>query len=155
MAEVKPGVNRWRLAFFLSAAVNLMIVGVVVGAVMRGPPKGFEMVRDLGFGPYSAALSEEDRKELRKAFRALFPDPKAVRRLMRDDLDAVLQALRADPFQPEILEAALARQKQRLREKLDQGQDLLRDRLVAMSVAERREFADRLEASLLRGHKHD
>jgi Heavy-metal resistance len=54
-----PG--RWmRVALVLSLAVNLLVAGMAVGVALRGGPPE-TAVRDLGFGPFAAALSPADR----------------------------------------------------------------------------------------------
>ena len=150
----RPVARGWRIAFFASLALNLLILGVVGGALIKGPPHMRpDMVRDLGFGPFTEALDEGDRAALRKAFKDRAPDLRTARHTMRADFAALLAALRADPFDPVALESALARQSVRSAERLALGQQLLRDRLAEMTVDARRAFADRLEASLTR-RKH-
>jgi uncharacterized membrane protein len=153
----RPGGGRGlRIALAISLALNLLVVGVAGGALLAGaghPPR--PVVRDLGFGPFGQALSPADRAALRDAFAAEAPDMRGMRREMRSDLARLLAALRADPFDPAALRAALESQGARARERLDLGQRLLADRLVAMSVAERQAFADRLQAALSRGRGAD
>lgn len=143
--------NRWRTAFFALLALDLLVVGAMGGMMLKGPhgPRG-DIVRNLGFGPYGEALTPEDHAALRKAFKAHKPDLKASRAQFRADMDEMLAALRAEPFDPARLAAAFAHQRERLAGQMALGQDLLRERLVAMSPAERAAFADRLEKSLTR-----
>ena len=60
---------------------------------------------------------------------------------------AVIAALRAQPFQPEALDSALQRQHATIADQIALGQQILRDRLVAMTDDQRAAFADRLEQS--------
>jgi hypothetical protein len=62
----------------------------------------------------------------------------------------MLRALRAEPFDPETLSAALERGTTRAAERQSIGQALILERVGQMSSAERQSFADRLEASLSR-----
>ena len=57
-----------RIALAISVALNLAIAGLVAGAVLRNhAPGGREDVaRELGFGPFTEALSREDRRALRQ-----------------------------------------------------------------------------------------
>lgn len=143
-AERPRGNRRLKIALAVSLAFNLCIVGVVAGVMLRdGPPRGGG--RDFGLGPLSEALSHEDRRALRKDFVARHPDIRDARRQMRAEFDAVLAALRADPFDPAALDGALAAIAARNQSLLDTGRELVAERLKAMTAAERAAFADRLE----------
>ncbi|MGL5361762.1 MAG: periplasmic heavy metal sensor, partial [Bosea sp. (in: a-proteobacteria)] len=87
-----------RIALALSVALNLAVVGVVGGALLRRDDgaQGRGMVRDLGFGQFNQALTPEDRAELRQRFVRQAPGLFHDRKAMRADLDALLAALRAD-----------------------------------------------------------
>jgi hypothetical protein len=69
---------------------------------------------------------------------------------MRADVEDLLATLRADPFDPAAAEAALAAITRRATDRLDLGRELMADRILAMSDAERLAFADRLERGLKR-----
>lgn len=142
--------RRWKIAFFASLAVNLMVAGIVGGALLKDPHDRGREVRDLGFGPFTEALSEADRDALRKSFRDRRPDFRAARAQMRADMGEMLSALRADPFDAGRLSRAFDTQQARLADHLKLGQDLLRERLAGMSDAERHAFADRLEQRITR-----
>jgi uncharacterized membrane protein len=140
-----------------SLALNLLVGGLVIGAVIKGPPPGNhgDMVRDMGFGIFDQALTREDRAHLREAFRKAAPARGDMQRMLRADVDAMMAALRAVPFDPAALDGALALQRQRIDQRMTLGQRLVRDRLLTMTEAERAGFADRLEAALSRRDKPD
>jgi hypothetical protein len=69
---------------------------------------------------------------------------------MRTDLEALLATLRASPFDPVATEEALTTVARRATDRLDLGRDLITNRILAMSDAERQAFADRLERGLKR-----
>lgn len=149
--RVAPG-RGLKIALAISLALNLAVAGIVGGTLLGGlrpspPPE----VRDLGFGPFGRALSPDDRAALRRAFLAEAPDMRGMRREMRADLADLLGALRAVPFDAAALRAAFDAQDARARERLDLGQRLLADRLIAMTDPERAAFADRLQDVLTRG----
>lgn len=148
----RPAGNRGlRIALAVSVALNLAVLGTFAGA-MLGPdgPRSHRNPADLGFGFYTEALLPEDRAELRRRFIASRPQIVEQRRAMRLDLDAVLVALRAEPFDPAFLDTALKAQTERLESRLVIGQTLLRDFLVDLPADARRAFADRLEAATTR-----
>ena len=147
--------RKLRIALAVSVAVNLAVVGLVVGTALRHGegPMGRSNVRDLGFGIYSQILNREEKEALRAAFLAEAPDLRAKRRAMRQDALDVVAALRADPFDADRLSEVLAVQGQRLSEQLSVGGRLIGAFLIEMAPEARRAFADRLEASLKRPKK--
>lgn len=140
-----------RIALAVSLALNLVIVGIVAGAVLRqGPPRGGQ---DFGLGPLSEALSRADRKALRAAFVDRHPDLRAERQAMRTDVEVLVDTLRAETFDPLALDAALTAIVRRNGDLLASGQDLLSARLKAMDPSDRAAFADRLEKKMPRRDK--
>lgn len=152
-AAPQPSGGWVRIALVISLAVNLGIAGVVAGAMFRsdGPMHSGRMVRDLGFGPFTEALSKDDRAGLRRAFLQKLPEMRNVRRAMHDDISTLLAQLRATPFDAAGLAAAFDRQNQRNAERLKLGQQLIFDLVVGMSDEARQAFAGRLEESLAKG----
>lgn len=146
----KPG-KGLRIALGLSLALNLLVAGLVAGAVLRDGGPRERMVRDLDFGPFTEALSPNDRDELRRDFVQRAPDLRGMRQAMQADLETFLAALRTEPFDPAALAQVLASQQGRMARRVELGQELLLDRLTAMDPAERAAFADRLERRLRRG----
>ncbi|MBC2837094.1 periplasmic heavy metal sensor [Gemmobacter straminiformis] len=147
----KPSGRGVRIALAVSVALNLLIVGLVAGAVLRdGGPRG-RMMGELDFGPFTEALTREDRDALRQAFVERMPDMRDMRRQMRTDFAALLAALRAEPFDPAALREVMANQSSRMQERLQIGQSLMLERLEAMSPEARAAFADRLEERLRHG----
>lgn len=138
----------------LSLALNLGVAGLAAGAFLRdgGPPGRDD--RAFGFGPLGEALDREDRKALRSAFFQSFPKLREGRAALRADFDALVAALRAEPFDPAALDAALATIAARNTEMLDTGRDLIATRLRSMDAAGRAAFADRLENALSRAARH-
>jgi len=145
--------GKLRIALALSLAVNLAIGGVLVGSFLRdAPPRSG---RDFGLGPISEALSREDRKALRAAFVAQHPDIGGDRQAMRSDIEALLASLRATPFDPAALDAALTTIAQRNGALIATGQAVLAERIKAMDPAKRAAFADRLEKKMPHRGKRD
>lgn len=141
-----------KIALALSVALNLAVAGLAVGAWLGdGPHRG--MPRDMSFGPFSEALDSDDRRALRKALLARLGEFRGQREAARAEFQALLTALRADPFQPEALKTALAALEARNAERLDLGRSLIEARLIEMTPEERAAFADRLEKGLKRGRK--
>lgn len=142
---------RWVLV--ASLALNLAVGGMMLGAMLKGGPGGRDMVRDMGFGPYDAALLPQDRDALRAALRSKSRDLKANHALSGADLQAIVSALRATPFDPAALGAAMRVQQDHLAARLALGSDAMRDFLVSLSAQDRLAFADRLEERLMHSPK--
>lgn len=140
--------RRWLLP--VSLALNLLVVGIVGGAAVRHAfdDDGPMMVRDLAFGPFTEALSHDDRAALRRSFLTRAGDLRDLRPKGRADFDGLLVALRATPFDLDAVKTQMAGQRDRMAERLGLGQDLLVERIAAMSDVERAAFAERLEAAL-------
>lgn len=141
-----------RIALILSLALNLLIIGLVVGALLAvGPRSGSDgdpRLRALGLGPFALALSREDRTAVqgridRDAFRA-------ERRALGASLVALREALLAEPFDRAAADAALARSRGSAEALQAQGHAALLDQIEAMSADERAELAQRLERALRR-----
>lgn len=155
-----------RRALYVSVAVNLLVVGAVVGllaahGLREGHPYGD---RGVGFGRYTQALSPQDRAALRDAYRgqmhdmmrqgaggAEYDDPRA---LFHAERAGIVAALRADPFDPAAVQALFDRQKMRMTAAIALGQSLLLQRISAMSPQERAVFADRVEAGPQKDTRH-
>lgn len=141
-----------RIALVLSLSVNLLVAGLVAGAVLRGGQSP-EAVRDLGFGPFAAALSEDDRKALRQAYMLRAVQGGDTRRAMAGNMQALVAALRADPFNPEAARDLMQQASDRLAKRIDLGMSLLFDLIAGMPEAARLDFADRLATELRHGAK--
>ncbi len=143
-----PRWMRWLLV--ASLALNLAVLGVMGGAALRfrGGGPHVMAVRDLTFGPFTEALSPPDRETLRREFMGEPGAFQAERHEARSDLEQILTALRAEPFDPGRIRSGLDRQKARLETRMDLGQGLLADLIARMPVEERLKFADRLQGVL-------
>lgn len=148
-AVVKVPGKGVRIALAISVALNLAVAGLFAGSFLKdhedGGPRG---VREIGFGPFSEALSREDRKALRRALLARMPEMRQARQEAGQDAQTLLAVLRAEPFDPGQLAAVLDAQRVRMAARFEVGQGLMRDLLVAMTPEARRTFADRLEKRL-------
>jgi uncharacterized membrane protein len=113
------------------------------------------MMRDMGFGPYDAALRPQDRDTLRAALRQQSRDLKTSRAVAGEALLQVVTSLRATPFDPAALSEAIMAHQNHLAARMQFGTDAMRDFLISLSPQERLAFADRLEERLRHGPKDD
>ncbi len=154
MAEAEPKKRLpWgRIVLVASLAFNLLIVGMVAGAMLGGPRDRDRnpVLRDLGFGPFVGALPRHDRVALAAALRREAGPFRENRAELRRQFEAILDALRADPFDPAGLERLVAEQSRRIGERQRLGQRLLLERIAGMSAAERAAYAAALDHALRR-----
>ena len=147
--EQKGGSRGIKIALAVSVALNLAVVGLAAGAWLKdGPTRG--MPRDLSFGPFSEALSDEDRRALRKALFDRAPAFRETRAAARAEFAALVAALRADPFDASAVQTALAAIETRYTQRLALGRSLIEARILEMSAEERLAFAERLDKGLRR-----
>lgn len=139
-----------KVLLFTSLAVNLAVVGLAIGAVLRhGDMMGHRADRASQFGgPYTGALSREDRRAIWQQMRAMHGEGRPSRDDIRAEFAAVVQALRADPYDPGLVRDIVGRQFDAGIARQQAGQALLLERIDAMSPAERAAFADRLAERL-------
>jgi len=138
----------FKIALALSLALNLCVAGLVAGAALRAhgdDGAARRGVRDVNFGPFTEALSREQRRALLGRLGDGGTGLREMRAQMRSDLEDVVTALRAAPFDPAAVEAAFERQGARLSMRADAGRKALVDLVLAMSDTDRAEFVRRLE----------
>ncbi|MGR3321436.1 MAG: periplasmic heavy metal sensor [Pseudooceanicola sp.] len=149
----RPGMRPWlRVLVFASLALNLLVIGALAGLVAvhdrddpRRPPR-----LDRSVGPLTHALSDEDKRRIGREMRRAYREGRPSRAEFYAEYQQVIAALRADPYDPSIVADSLRRQLDASAERQRIGQDLLLERLAAMTPEERAEFAARLEEGLAR-----
>lgn len=152
-SNLKP--RRWMMpVFILSIAANLLVVGIVAGALLSpdGPRKrgGEEQrsIRGVLGEPFFRALPAEERRAMLRdviSNREKFRDGREV---LRDRVERFLAALRAETFDRSEAERLLGEQRNAASRRQDLGEKLLLDRLESMSLTEREAYADALSKQL-------
>lgn len=132
----------------LSLALNLAIAGVVAGFVLRGGPQG---VRGANMGyaaPYVLALPRELRREVFGKVRSdeRLPD----RRARRADYRAMIEVLRATPFDASAVQAVLDRQSDTASRVQAAGQAAWLEVVSRFSDAERVAYVAQMEEEMKR-----
>lgn len=142
-----------KIALGLSLAVNLLILGMIGGAVLNGRPAGgpgerIDIARTLALGPMGRALERGDRNAI---IERVGQDREELRGHRADLLEATLafaRAVRAEPFDREAAEAALEMQRGQVVALQARGHGALLDQLETMPAAERAAFSERLVEAL-------
>ncbi len=146
--------RRWLMpVLFISLALNLLVIGAVVGRALSpdGPNKRDRVsgqVRSVIGEPFVRALSREDRVALLADLMEERPRIRENRESLRTRFEAFLSAVRRDPFNVDEVRQLMAQQRGVAQGRQELGEQLLIKRLEAMSAAERAEYADRLEDGL-------
>ncbi len=152
MAEVtnsSGGPSRlWRIVLVVSLALNLAVTGVVVGAVVSGragdgPPRSF----DLGVGPIARALEPQERRAIRRSLR----QDRALRGVdFRGRVDAMVAALKTEPFDPDALRVLMDEQAASIIDVQAKAQSAMLNQIIAMTPQRRQAFADQVAEELSR-----
>lgn len=143
---MRPG---FRFLLIGSLAVNLIIAGLVVGAAVGNKRSDTRPPRDGDIlGAYTKALTKQERREIglniRDHHRA--QGEKLLR--PRQMMEQMLAALRADPFDPEAVQALIASQSDQAAERRAVAQGLWLQHVSEMTAAERADYADRIVETL-------
>lgn len=156
LTPTRSGMRPWlRVLLVLSLALNLLVVGALVGASVMGSkwrshhPSRLEMAG----GPLTRALSPEDRRAIGKEMRKAYRKEAGHRARHHDELLGLAEDLKATPFDPAAVEQRLARHRQSFDDRLGLGLQLLTKRLTQMSAEDRAAYADRLQAVLAKHGK--
>jgi len=153
---------RWvKIVLVLSLAFNLMIVGVAAGGFAgkdrkggpRGGPDRVSVPGDLAPRAFIAAIPKEDRMELAQTFRDRVRPEDGRRAELRARVQALLVALRSDPFDPEAISVLMREQRATILERQEKGQMVFLEYLTGLSADERSAFADKLEKSIRRSQR--
>lgn len=149
--------RKWvRVVFALSLTMNLLVLGLVVGAHFgdrrdhgfdpRGPDRG--MIRDMGLGPIASALPKRERIAIGRALRAergSFSDNRAA---LKRTFDEMLLLLRAKEFDAEALNSLMNAQRDRVLRFGDATRAIVLARISEMSYDERLQLADRFSKNV-------
>lgn len=160
MAETNPSPPQtpgrsplWmRVLLIGSLALNLLVVGMIAGSLLSGggPGPSREAARDLEGSAFVRALGPGDRRALLRDLGRERDTLGENRRLLRQRFERLLAILRAEDLDRAALDAVVAEQREATEARQRLGERLVIRRIVAMSLDERRAYADRLEKSVRR-----
>ncbi|WP_204115840.1 periplasmic heavy metal sensor [Shimia biformata] len=147
--------RKMRVVLILSLGLNLLVIGAAVGVgakIARDGPPPHRV--DSGAPPFVRALDSHDRREVGRAIRKAYRNIGIDRDGDRQDYQAAVAALRADPFDVDAMRALLERQAATARTRFTTSQEAWLAHVIAMDAKTRRAYADRLEEVLEhKGHK--
>ncbi|MGX9357214.1 periplasmic heavy metal sensor [Roseobacteraceae bacterium S113] len=153
----KTRVPVWvKIALVSSLALNLIVAGLVIGAVSQGGPgKGPGMGRDGGATPFARALDKDDRRAVGREIRRSLRDGAggAQMEARRQGQSEALALLRAEEFDSDAFATVMARQADFTKTLAQTGSSVLSRHLGQMSYEERLDYADRVEEQLKKRRK--
>lgn len=137
-----------------SLAVNLIVAGLALGAVLGNSKGGNRPPRDADFmGAYTRALPDEDRRAIGRAIRDHHRKSGISREAARAEFEAMINLLRAIPFDASKVKAGLEQQAKAGFERRASAQTMWLERVTVMTDAERQDYADRIQTLLARKPK--
>lgn len=151
----KSGTSRrgLRIALVVSLMVNLLLIGVMIGGLMRvthqRPP-----VVDPDMRALWHALPSEARDRLRARMASGGPEGGPERPISREERRAlrmqenarILALLRAQPFDVDAFSAALDADHGAMRRRMDAARRAFAQQVGALTAAQRQEMATQLES---------
>lgn len=132
--------GRWLLV--ASLGLNLAFAGLVVGALLRGPPERF--VGGPALSSYARALPEPYRDDIRAELRASRHDWSGPRDRLRHQHGALAEALTAEPFDAARVAEVLGQELVLSADLADRGTELLMAQITRMTPGERAAYAEAL-----------
>ena len=142
----KPRMGRgMRILLILSLAFNLLIVGLAVGAVLSGGPKGH---RDARMPAHVRALDHEDRRAIGQDIRAAYRAGTFGKRAERQQSERLADLIAAQPFDRVAVGALSDEIEAGKRIRFEVARDIWLDRVEAMSPQARVAYAERLREVL-------
>ena len=148
----KPNTNWLRIVLVASLALNLLIAGLVAGAMFHQPDSRHmgDMANGDGFRALAWAMPPAHRRGLGRDLFQRREEFGATRDQMNAARVALADALTANPFDITAVETAFASQKLILTDIAEEGYKAVIARIVQMSAEERAEYAENLNK---RGHR--
>lgn len=152
-SEVQKPRRLWKVIFVLSLALNVAIVGVVIGTTWRfqdKPPRPTVRVPESS-SIYLRALDNTHRRELGRKLRRADGTLKETRAEIAQGFGQAIAVLRADPFDSDAFAKVMQGHSNRAEMRMKEARSILLNHLIALSAAERAAYADRLEQALRGG----
>lgn len=147
MADDSMG-KSMKILLIASLAINVLLVGVAIGGYLgldrRSPPRS--PPQDMALGPLGSAFSREDRAAMMREAEKAGADLGVMRDGLQQDMQSLLTALTAEPWDPGRVQQSLAGMRVRAETRAELGEKVMIDRLSAMSPDERHAYAAKLRS---------
>lgn len=142
----KPRMGRgMRVLLVLSLAFNLLIIGLAVGAVLSGGPKGH---RDARMPAHVRALDLEDRRAIGRDIRAAYRAGSFGKRAVRQQSEQLAELIATQPFDRAAVGALSDEIEATKRIRFEVAREIWLDRIEGMDPKARAAYAERLREGL-------
>lgn len=146
--EKSGSMRKWRWVLGLSLALNLLVIGTFAGAAWRhaGKKNAPHHAGVSGSGSfYMRSLPNPERQEFYKTLRQQQPEDRGARReVRRAQVQGVVDALMAEPFDPSAVQALLEGQRTSALARQDAVQAVWLDVVARMDAPTRQAYATAL-----------
>lgn len=147
--------RRWlRIALIASLAVNLLLLGAI-GTRWIGHERDHRHERGsearrlpIGLNLYARAMDDEARAALEAAVAAQRDTFDTRRAGVRSQMEGLMTAIVADPFDPQQMAAALATQRAAMGDYIGHAHGLLVEQVSEMNADSRQNFAEGLRREI-------
>lgn len=148
-APERPSSPRWmKLLLALSLAANLLVIGVVAGRELRGDDRRGGADRAVG---WILEMMPDGRRDMARAhFDEARPALEAADGDRGAEVAEILAAIRAEPYQPADVQAAMAAFGASRTERWEVLRERMATLLARLTPAERAAFADNFEERMNR-----
>ncbi len=142
----KPATRRWiKFALIISLGLNLGIAGVLIGTALRAPEARRSNVEaPEGVAMLARAMPQSHQRELRESLRVQRDELQPDRQELKNLRENFVEALRAEPFDIDVVRQAFATQRRTLDQVTAAGHAAVIDQIAKMSAQERDLYIRRL-----------
>lgn len=152
--DKKSGTSRGvKIALSLSLALNILVLGLAIGIFTQVQRSGGPVRFSDAGGAYTRALSAADRRSIGAEMYERFRSGQQDRLPSRREYERMIAILSAEPFDRAAAEQVLRAQATTAQDRRMLAEQLLLDRLEAMTADERAAFVKRLTDNLKRPPK--
>lgn len=135
-----------KLALIASLAVNVAVIGLFAGHLMNAKDRPRGQDRQINW--IVRFVPEARQDEARKLFEKHRDTIRTLQRERGPNMDRIIAAIRAEPFSPETLRAAIGLRSENVAARRGAVEEGMIELLVAFDPDERTHFADQMAAQL-------
>jgi len=145
--------NKWLVGGLIaSVVVNLLFIGFIFGRIGMMPLPGMSPDPTVGYGRMLGFLPEDRRAVVMPLVRERMHDVMGNLRTLRTQQQAVLDALKADPYDKDKLATALAALRATLASMQESSHRSLVDVAATLTPDERKHLADAMRRPQFHHH---
>jgi len=146
--------NKWLVGGLVaSIVVNLLLIGFIVGRIAIGPLPGMSPDPTVGYGRMLRFLPDDRRAVVMPTVREHLKDVMSNLRTLRTEQQAVLDALKADPYDKDKLASALAALRGTLTTMQESSHRSLVEVAATLTPDERKRLADAMRRPAFHHHE--